>query len=78
MVDLLLRDACKVPVFREVLANEAVGVPIQPSLPGGVRMGKKEPGIEAFRNGLMTGEFLVVIGDQRVNAVSDGLVQLGD
>ncbi|OOY82545.1 hypothetical protein BOW12_05295, partial [Solemya velum gill symbiont] len=56
LVDFRLSDGCKVPMLWEVLANESIGVLIQATFPGGIGMGKEEPGTEAFSDGLVTGE----------------------
>jgi len=53
LIDLLLGDDFKVSAFREVLANEPIGIFIQATYPGSVRMCKVKFGIEFVGDSLV-------------------------
>ena len=46
MLDFIVGDGRKVPVFREVLANEAIGILVHTAFPGGIRMREVDLGLK--------------------------------
>ncbi len=64
MLDLYVAHGHQLPLFREVLANQAIGVLVQSALPRGIRMGEATPRIKVFGHAGRVTEFAaVVIGD---------------
>ena len=54
----------QIPVFREVLPNECVGVLVQTTLPRGIRMREIDLGPKVMSHAVMVGELAaIVIGD---------------
>lgn len=64
LIDFLLGHCGQVPVFREVLPDEAIGIFVQSALPGGIRMRKVDAGIKVTGHTFVVGELpSIVIGD---------------
>ena len=61
LFDFLLGDGCQIPVFREVLSDETVGILVQSTLPGSIRMRKADPGIKVGRHAFMVGELATIV-----------------
>jgi hypothetical protein len=81
MIDLkeeIVRDKAEVRFFREVLSDEAVGVFISASLPGGIGIGKEEIGIKAIGDLFVKSEFGAVIRSHRKDQVLDRQEFLAD
>jgi hypothetical protein len=38
LLDFSAGNGCQIPLFREILSNESVGVLVQAAFPGGIRM----------------------------------------
>ena len=64
MVDFLVVDGGEIPVFWEVLADEAVGVFVAAALPGSERSGKEEVGVQCGADVFVIGELGTVVGGQ--------------
>ena len=77
--DFMFCHGGQIPVFREVLPNEFVGVLVQATLPGGIRMREIDTGLKVTDHAFMIGELAAIItGDSmypvsvRREAKSDG------
>ena len=57
----------QIPVFREVPADEAVGVFIQPTFPGGIRMSEVGAGIKVAGHTRMIDKFTTIVIGSRMN-----------
>ena len=65
MLDFRVGNGRQVPVFREVLANETIGVLVQATFPGGIRMREVDLGLKVMRHAFMVAELApIVIGDR--------------
>ena len=64
---LRVGDRAEIKLARQVLANETVGVFVAATLPGGVRIGEVEVGLQCAGNELMFGKLLAVVAGQRVH-----------
>ena len=62
-------ERLEVRAFGQVLANESVGVLVEPALPGMVGVGEVALGVESLGDGLMVGELLAVVIGERVDKV---------
>jgi hypothetical protein len=60
-LDIILGQSGKVSFFREVLTDETVSVLVGASLPGRIRVGKEEIGIELLGDPLVANELEAVI-----------------
>lgn len=69
MVKILLGDGREITALRKILANEAVGVFVEATLPGGVRMGKIEIGIEGLGEGFVLGKLFPVVSREGMNVL---------
>lgn len=61
LLNLLLSNGGKGPVFGEILANEPIRVFIESAFPSRVGMGKEEAHLEGFGDRCVMGEFSGVI-----------------
>ena len=61
LLELILGDGMKRLSFWEVLSDEAVGIFIEASFPGGVRMSEEELGLEFLSDALVEGELFAVV-----------------
>lgn len=60
----MLGDAGQVTVFRKILPDETIGIFIQSTFPGGIRMREIDTGIKVACHAFMVGKFpAIVIGD---------------
>ena len=64
--DFLWGDGCQIPVFREVLSDEPIGILVQSTLPGGIRMREVDPGIKVGRHAFMVGKLATIVIGQGV------------
>ena len=65
MLDFRVGNGRQVPMFREVLANETIGVLVQATFPGGIRMREVDLGLKVMRHAFMVAELAsIVIGDR--------------
>ena len=69
LFDFLLSDGCQIPVFREVLSDETVGVLVQSTLPGGIMVREVAPGIKAGRHAFLVGELTIIVIGKCVHPV---------
>ena len=59
-------NGCQIPVFREVLSNEAIGIFIQSTLPRGIRMREVDASFKVTGHAFVVGKFTsVVIGSSK-------------
>ena len=62
--DFSVGDSSQVPVFREVLTDETIGILVQSALPGGIRMREVDLCFKVPGHTFLVGEFAaIVIGD---------------
>lgn len=76
--DLLGLDGIEAAFLGEVLTHQAVGVLVGAALPGSVRMGEVEGGIELPGDGLVFGKLFAVVRRQGMHARLEGFEQAGD
>lgn len=76
--DLLGLDGIEAAFLGEVLTHQAVGVLVGAALPGSVRMGEVEIGIELAGDGLVVGKLLAVVGGDGMHKRLEWLEQAGD
>ena len=62
----MLCNSRQVPVFREVLSNESVGILIQTALPGGIRMREIDTRFKIAGHAFVVGKFPAIV-------ISDGM-----
>ncbi len=67
--DLFDRKGPEIGALGQVLADESVGVLVEPTLPRMVGVGKVALCVEFFGDGLMIGELLAVVIGEGVNKV---------
>ena len=78
LLEFSVGDASQTPVLRGVLPYQIVGIFIQDSFPGGIRMRKVNPDPKVTGHALMIGKHAVIgIGD-RVNLIPMRTKRRGD
>ena len=60
-LNITVGEGGKISFFREVLTDEAVGIFVSASLPGGIGIGKEEVGVETVGDCLVTTELKAVV-----------------
>ena len=64
LFNLTLDDGRQIPIFREVLPYESIGILIQSTFPRGIRMREIDASLKATGHTLMVGKFTaIVVGD---------------
>lgn len=76
--DLLRSDGIEAAFLGEVLAHQPIRVLVGAALPGSVRMGEVEGGIEFPGDGLVFGKLFAVVRRQGMHTRLEGLEQAGD
>ena len=66
MLHLSLRQRIQVHPFGYILANEAIGVFVEPALPGMVRLGEIDRRVQRLADGPMVGKLLSIVGGNRL------------
>ena len=80
-------NGCQIPVFREVLSNEAIGIFIQSTFPRGIRMREVDASFKVTGHAFMAGKFTSVVigngmhpvyvwGEPVYDSIPDGLSRL--
>ena len=68
LIDLILAHLEQVGFLGKELAQQAIVVFIEPTLPGAVRMRKVHLGLQALGDEFMLGEFFAIVKGQRLAA----------
>ena len=66
MLHLSLRQRIQVHPFGYILANESIGVWVEPALPGMVRLGEIDRRVQRLADGPMVGKLLSIVGGNRL------------
>ena len=66
MLHLRLRQHLQVHSFGYLLANQPVGVLVEPALPGMIRMREIDRRVQRLAEGSMGGKLLAVVGGNRL------------
>ena len=66
VVHLLLRQGIQRPALGHILANQPVGILVEPALPRMVRMREIHRRLQRLADGRMVGKLLAVVGGNRL------------
>jgi hypothetical protein len=69
-LEVFFRDVPQVRTFGEILANQSVDIFVQASLPGTIRVGEINLGLEFSGDGFMVGKFSAVVGGEGMDPAS--------
>ena len=61
-LELVIRDVSQIGIFREILADQAVDVFIEPALPSVIGIRKIDLGLEFSGDSFMSGELPAIVG----------------
>ena len=62
----------QIPVFREVLPDESIGILIQSTFPGGTRMREVDVSLKVTGHAFVVGQFLVIVISNGMHSVCVG------
>ena len=78
IVDLLVSDFEQAGVLGKELAQQAIGILIEPTLPRAVWVRKVHIGLQALGDELMLGKLLAIVKGQRLALLLVGAQQIND
>ena len=76
-LDLFGRDWSKAGAFRELLANEAVGVLVQAAFPRVIGLGKIESSFQFLSDALISGELFAIVGSEAKEGIAFDVLHAG-